>query len=334
MRVLVTGGAGYIGSVTAAELLRAGHDVLVVDNLVTGFRAAVPEGARFAEGDLADEARVDEIIGDYRPDGVMHFAALSQVGESVRQPGRYFRNNVANTLNLLDSMVRHDVKRLVFSSTAAAYGEATTFPLTEETPTAPINPYGISKVMVEQMLEWYDRCHGLRYATLRYFNAAGAWHAQGEAHNPETHLIPLVLQVALGQREHVAIFGTDYPTPDGTAIRDYIHVADLAQAHILAMAALDEGSRLYNLGNGTGFSVREVIEGARRVTGHPLPTVEQPRRAGDIPILVASSERISEELGWEPRFADLDTIIAHAWEWHRAHPNGYGDVSSQTSDVR
>lgn len=323
MRLLVAGGAGYIGSVTAAELIRAGHEVLVYDNLVTGFRGSLPNGATFIEGDLADATTLDRAMAAFRPDGVMHFAALSQVGESVRQPGRYFRNNVANTLNLLDAMVAHGVRRLVFSSTAAAYGDATTFPLTETMPTAPINPYGISKVMVEQILEWYDRCHGLRYAVLRYFNAAGAWHAQGESHRPETHLIPLVLQVALGQRDHIAIFGTDYPTPDGTAIRDYIHVADLAQAHILAMEALDGGSRLYNLGTGTGFSVREVIEAARRVTGHPLPTVEQPRREGDIPILVASSERIGEALGWEPRFADLDTIIAHAWEWHQAHPHGY-----------
>jgi UDP-glucose 4-epimerase len=323
MNVFVIGGAGYIGSVTAAELAREGHEVTVLDNLGTGHRGAVPEGTRFEEVDLAEREALDALFGQYRPEGVIHFAASSLVGESMQRPEKYFRNNVVHTLNLLEVMREHDVRRIVFSSTAAVYGYPDEVPIRETAPKRPVNPYGESKVMVEQMLHWFDAIHGIRYAALRYFNAAGAWGPQGEDHAPETHLIPLILQVALGQRDAIQIFGTDYDTRDGTAIRDYIHVVDLAQAHILALAALDEGSRIYNLGNGAGFSVREVIEVAREVTGHPIPAMEVERRAGDPPALIASSEKIRAELGWQPRFPQLHDIIAHAWAWHQAHPDGY-----------
>ncbi|MDQ4078747.1 MAG: UDP-glucose 4-epimerase GalE [Chloroflexota bacterium] len=323
MKVFVVGGAGYIGSVTAAELIRAGHEVVVLDNLSTGHREAVPEGAEFEYVDLADMVTLDALFSTYNPDGVMHFAAASLVGESMEKPEKYFRQNVCYTLNLLEMMLEHGVNRIVFSSTAAVYGMPEEVPIREDAPTQPINPYGRSKLMIEQMLEWFDQIHGIRYAVLRYFNAAGASGAQGEAHDSETHLIPIIMQVALGQRESISIFGTDYDTPDGTAIRDYIHVVDLAQAHILALKALDDGSRVYNLGNGTGFSVREVIETAREVTGHPIPAIETSRRAGDPPVLIASSDNIQEELGWKPRYPALHDILAHAWEWHQAYPEGY-----------
>lgn len=323
MKVFVTGGAGYIGSITATELLNAGHDVIVYDNLSTGHRDAVPKGARFVRGDLGQPKKLARLLAEERPDAVMHFGAASLVPESVANPAKYYRNNVAYTLNLLHAMLEADVKRIVFSSTAAVYGIPKTIPITENAPTNPINPYGESKLMIEWMLRRFDEAYGMRYAILRYFNAAGALPNRGEHHDPETHLIPLVLQVALGQRDHIKIFGTDYPTPDGTAIRDYIHVQDLASAHILALEALDEGSRIYNLGNGQGFSVKQVIETARSVTGHPIPAVEAPRRPGDPPILIASSQRIQRELGWRPRFPSLRDIIASAWEWHRTHPNGY-----------
>ncbi len=323
MKVFVVGGAGYIGSVTAAELLRAGHDVVVLDNLVMGHRGAVPEGASFEEVDLADAAALDALFSTHAPDAVMHFAAASLVGESMQKPEKYFRNNVCYTLNLLETMLQHGVKRFVFSSTAAVFGMPDEVPIHEGMPKEPINPYGRSKLMIEQMLDWFDQIHGMRYAVLRYFNAAGAWGAQGEDHDPETHLIPLILRVALGQRESISVYGSDYDTADGSAVRDYIHVVDLAQAHILALQALGEGSRLYNLGNGSGFSVREVIEAARLITGHPIPAVDAPRRAGDPPVLIASSDKIQRELGWQPRYPALEAILAHAWEWHQAHPTGY-----------
>ncbi len=325
MHIFVIGGAGYIGSVTSAELLRAGHEVTVLDNLATGHRAAAPEAARFAQVDLADKATLDALFARHNPEGVIHFAASSLVGESMQKPEKYFRNNVVHTLNLLETMVAHGVRRIVFSSTAAVYGFPEQVPILETAARQPVNAYGESKLMIEQMLRWFDEIHGVRYAALRYFNAAGAWEEQGEDHDPETHLIPLILRVALGQRESIQIYGTDYETRDGTAVRDYIHVVDLAQAHILALTALDEGSRTYNLGNGAGFSVREVIEVAREVTGHPIPAVEAERRAGDPEVLIASSDRIQAELGWAPQFPDLHSIVAHAWEWHQAHPDGYGE---------
>ncbi len=323
MKILISGGAGYIGSVMSAEALRAGHEVVVLDNLSTGHREAVPAGARFIQGDLGERESLFKLLSTERPDAVMHFSAASLVGESIANPAKYFRNNVAYTLNLLDAMVAASVKRLVFSSTAAVFGNPARVPIPEDARLQPINPYGESKLMIEKMLHWFDAAYGLRYASLRYFNAAGATEMLGENHTSETHLIPLVLQVALGQRPNVQIYGVDYGTPDHTAIRDYIHVLDLASAHLLALQALDQGSRVYNLGNGTGFSVREVIELARQVTGHPIPAVEAPRRAGDPPVLVASSARIQEELGWRPKWTKLEDIIASAWQWHQAHPNGY-----------
>jgi UDP-glucose 4-epimerase len=326
MRVLVVGGAGYIGSATAQCLLDAGHEVMVFDSLVKGHRAAVPAGAEFIQGDLTHRGQIEEALRCFRADAVMDFAAFIEAGESMKEPGRYFHNNVCGTLNLLEACVHAGVPRLVFSSTAAVYGIAEEIPIPEEAPLCPVNVYGESKLMVERMLEWYGRIHGLRYAALRYFNAAGGRPDRGEDHHPETHLIPLTLQVALGQRPHIAIFGTDYPTPDGTCVRDYIHVDDLAAAHVLALEALDQHERLvYNLGNGQGFSVREVIEVCRRVTGHPIPAVEAPRRPGDPPVLIASSAKIQRELGWKPRWPALEDIVASAWEWHRRHPQGYGD---------
>ncbi|NPA07057.1 MAG: UDP-glucose 4-epimerase GalE [Chloroflexi bacterium] len=326
-RVFLTGGAGYIGAIMAERLLQAGFEVTVYDSLVTGHRAAVPEAAHFIHGDLADGKRLYEALRSRPYDVVMHFAAFIQAGESMREPGKYFRNNVANTINLLEAMLAAGVNALVFSSTAAVYQWKDT-PLTEDDPIGPTNVYGQTKYMVEQMVHWYHRIHGFRYAALRYFNAAGASPTRGEDHPNESHLIPLVLQVALGQREHIAIFGTDYPTPDGTAIRDYIHVLDLVEAHLLAMDALAERAVLvYNLGNGRGYSVKEVIETARAVTGHPIPAVAAPRRPGDPPRLVASAERAQRELGWRPRYPDLRDIIASAWAWHRAHPHGYADPS-------
>jgi UDP-glucose 4-epimerase len=323
-RVLVTGGAGYIGSVVAAQLLNRGDEVVVLDNLSHGHREAVPEGARFVPGDVADRSLVDKLLSDNAFDAVLHFAAFIEAGESMRDPAKYFRNNSFNSLSLLESVVAHKIPRFVFSSTAALYGTPESTPIEETAALRPTNAYGESKLLVERMLDWIHRIHGLRYASLRYFNAAGAVGAQGEDHRPESHLIPIALQVALGQRDHLSIFGTDYPTPDGTCVRDYIHIADLASAHLLALDALKKNDKLiYNLGNGRGFSVREVIEAVRKVTGHAIPTQEAPRRPGDPPVLVASSEKISRELNWQPRHADLESIIATAWEWHRAHPHGY-----------
>jgi UDP-glucose 4-epimerase len=326
MRVFLTGGAGYIGSVAAKTLLESGHQVTVYDSLVTGHRQAIPTGARLVEGDLADQWALRSALQAEPYDAVMHFAAFIEAGESMTNPGKYFRNNLGYSLGLIETCVATGVRRFVFSSSAAVYTSSDE-PLGEEAPLGPANVYGQTKLMIEQTLEWYRRIHGLRFASLRYFNAAGALPSLGEAHHPESHLIPLVLQVALGQRPHAQIFGADYPTPDGTCIRDYIHVADLVSAHLLALEALGEHDRLvYNLGNGSGDSVRQVIETARQVTGHPIPVVETPRRPGDPPRLVASAERIRQDLGWTPVYPDLRQIVASAWEWHRQHPAGYSST--------
>ena len=323
MNIFVTGGAGYIGSAAAEALLHAGHSVTVYDSLVTGYRAAVPEGARFIQADLADAASLTEALSAGQFEAVMHFAAFIEAGESMKEPGKFFMNNLANSLQLMQIAQRADVKRFVLSSTAAVYASSDA-PLNEESPIDPANAYGFSKLAIEQALDWYRRIHGLHYAALRYFNACGAQPGRGEAHQPESHLIPLVLKVALGQGEAAYVYGTDYPTPDGTCIRDYIHIEDLISAHLLALDALGESDRLiYNLGNGNGYSVREVITTARHVTGHPIPVLEGPRRPGDAPRLVALSDRIHNELGWVPHHPDLTSIIASAWEWHRTHPHGY-----------
>jgi UDP-glucose 4-epimerase len=325
MKVLVTGGAGYIGSVTAAELIRAGHQVVVFDNLYQGHRQAVPPEAELVVGDLADRNALAALFRDNPGIGaVMHFASYTLVGESMELPLKYLRDNVMNAANLLEAAVESGTRRFILSSTANLFDEPESIPITEQERIVPGSPYGESKHMIERMLEWFDRIYGMRYAALRYFNACGCTPTQGEDHDPETHLIPLVLQVALGQRDNIVVFGDDYPTRDGTCVRDYIHVVDLAQAHILALMALDEmGSRRYNLGNGRGFTVLEVIEAARRVTGHPIPHVVGPRRAGDPAVLIASSEAIRRDLGWEPKIPDLDDIVASAWAWHKEHPNGY-----------
>ncbi len=323
MRLLVTGGAGYIGSITAAHLLAAGHEVTVFDNLSKGHMQAVPSSARFVEGDLLNEQQLRQALSTGF-DGVLHFAALSLVGESVQQPERYYRNNVVGTLNLLDAMRAAGVPRLVFSSTAAVYGEPDVIPIPETALPRPTNPYGGSKLAVDQMIGFEAAAHGLAAVSLRYFNVAGASGDLGEAHHPETHLIPLVLQAVAGERPAVQIYGTDYPTPDGTAIRDYIHIDDLARAHLLALDSARAGEhRIYNLGNGRGFSVREVIETARAVTGKSINALEVSRRAGDPPILVASSQKIQQELGWVPQKPELAIMIADAWQWRQAHPHGY-----------
>jgi UDP-glucose 4-epimerase len=323
-RILVTGGAGYIGSVVVELLLRQGHRVVVLDNLTHGHRQAVPAGADFIGAELNHRASLEAVFARGHFDAVMHFAALIEAGESMRVPELYFRNNTASTLTLLESVLAHKVKKFVFSSSAALYGNPEHTPIGEDAPLRPTNAYGESKLLVEHMLEWFHRIHGLRYASLRYFNVAGAWESRGEDHRPETHLIPRILQVALGKQASIAVYGDDYPTPDGTCIRDYIHICDLAQAHLLALDALEHREQLiYNLGNGKGFSVREVIETARRVTGHPIPADVQPRRAGDPAVLVASSAKIHRELNWTPKFATLDSIVLSAWEWHKAHPEGY-----------
>jgi UDP-glucose 4-epimerase len=340
MRVLVTGGAGYIGSVVAEELLQAGHQVVVFDNLSRGHRQAVPKNAELVVGDLAEHACLDQLLRSRAIDAVMHFAALIEAGESMKAPEKFFRNNSANALTLLEAMLASRVKRFVFSSTAALFGNPERTPIEEDDPLHPTNAYGESKLLVERMLAWFHQIHGLRYASLRYFNAAGASRPdQGEAHQPETHLIPRILQVALGRAEHVNIFGTDYSTPDGTCIRDYIHVSDLARAHLLALDALESALEnssplIYNLGNGRGFSVRQVLEVARKVTGYPVPVIESPRRAGDPAVLIASSEKIRRELGWQPRFPDLNTIVESAWQWHRTHPDGYPDMAEDRSRLK
>jgi UDP-glucose 4-epimerase len=328
MRALVVGGAGYIGSVVARHLVDAGHQVTVADNLSKGHRWAVPDGAELRVVDVLDQPALDALLCEGF-DAVLHFAALSLVGESVTEPVRYFRTNVGGTLNLLDAMRESGVRRLVFSSTAAVYGAPATVPILESAATVPTNPYGASKLAVDQAIgyEAAAAATGLGAVSLRYFNVAGASGRQGESHDPETHLIPSVLAVALGEQESVHIFGTDYPTPDGTAVRDYIHVDDLARAHLLALdATLEPGHRVFNLGNGTGFSVREVVDAARLVTGCQIPAVESPRRAGDPPILVASSERIRSELGWTPEKPALEDMISDAWHWLRSHRSGSWDA--------
>ena len=329
MAILVLGGAGYIGSHTVYELIAAGRDVVVADNLLTGFRAAVHPRARFYEADIRDRAAMARIFEREDVEGVIHFAASSQVGESMADPLKYYDNNLCGTTALLEVMVAHGVDKIVFSSTAAAYGEPERVPILEDDPTNPTNCYGETKLAMERMMGWVSRAHGLRYVALRYFNACGAHPggAIGEAHSPETHLIPLILQVPNGQRDSIAVFGDDYPTRDGTCVRDYIHVTDLAQAHILALDYLLRGgeNEVFNLGNGVGFTVSEVVEAARRVTGHPIPVKISPRRAGDPAQLVASSEKARAVLGWRPELDCLDTIISTAWAWHKRHPGGYGE---------
>ncbi|NYF81211.1 UDP-glucose 4-epimerase GalE [Granulicella arctica] len=318
MKILVTGGAGYVGGTVSRILVAGGDEVTVYDNFCHSQRSAVAEGVRLVEGDLADRALLEGTLREGQFDGVMHFAALIEAGESMKRPELYFRANTMTTLTLLEAMQATGHKRLVFSSTAACYGEPLSTPIAEDARLLPTNPYGESKLLVEQMLKWMNEIHGLRYASLRYFNVAGAMEGYGEAHEPESHLIPLILDVALGRRSSIKIFGRDYPTADGTCIRDYIHVRDLADAHLLALEALKEKSRLiYNIGNGQGFSVLQVIESVRRVTGKPIPVEECPRREGDPAVLVASSEKIKQELGWAPQFGELDAIIASAWEWHQ-----------------
>lgn len=317
MKILVTGGAGYIGGTVALRLMAEGHEVIVLDNLSHSRRPMVPVGVEFIEADVADRRGLEAVLKS-GVEGVLHFAAFIEAGESMAKPEVYFRNNSAASLTLLEAMLSTGVRRLVFSSTAAVYGEPESTPIREDAPLRPTNAYGESKLLVEKMLAWMYRVHGFPYASLRYFNVAGATAGRGEAHEPETHLIPLVLDAAIGRRDRIRIYGDDYPTPDGTCIRDYIHVEDLAEAHLLALKALEHGGQhIYNLGNGAGFSVREVIESARRVTGHPIPAETVPRRPGDPAVLIASSDKIGRELGWKPRHTQLDSIIASAWQWHQ-----------------
>ncbi len=324
MKLIVTGGAGYIGSVVTSQLLDEGHEPVIFDDLSKGHEQAIPEGAGFARGSLLDRDRISEVLSDGF-DGVMHFAALSLVGESVEQPEKYYRNNICGTLNLLEAMAEHGASRLVFSSTAAVYGEPEEVPIKEGDPTLPTNPYGASKLAVDRMIGAVAEARGLAATSLRYFNVAGARGRFGEDHHPETHLIPLVLKAASGERDHVEIYGTDYDTRDGTAVRDYIHIEDLGRAHLLALDGNREGEhKIYNLGNGEGFSVRQVIETAREVTGADIKAVEAPRRTGDPPMLVASSALIQKELGWKPQKPELSTMISDAWEWKQNHPQGYG----------
>jgi UDP-glucose 4-epimerase len=319
-KVLVVGGAGYIGSHMVKDLLDAGYHVITLDDLSTGNRKLLP-GGEFVEGGLGDAVLLDKLFSTHKISAVMHFAAFSLVGESVEKPLKYYRNNMAATAELLDSMIRHSVKRFIFSSTAAVYGEPVDIPITESHPCTPTNPYGESKIAVERMLKGCDSAYGLKYISLRYFNAAGADRSGkiGERHRNETHLIPLVLEVAAGRRENIKIFGTDYPTPDGTCVRDYIHVSDLSGAHLLALNSLLSGgdSAVYNLGNNRGYSVREVIELSRKVTGKPIPAIEADKRPGDPAILIASSDKIKKNLGWKPEYEDLETIIKTAWKWHQ-----------------
>lgn len=323
MRILVVGGAGYIGSVTTAELLATGHKVTVYDSLISGHAAAVPRDADLVVGDVRDEETLGRVLADHLIEAVICYGGFIAAGESMANPGRYFANNVGGAITLLNTMLDYDVRRFVFSSSAAVYGEPQSVPLTEDAPIRPVNPYGETKAMTEAMLRWYESQCGLRYVALRYFNAAGATEKAGEDHRPETHLIPVVLQSALGQRRCVPLYGTDYPTPDGTCVRDYIHVSDLATAHIRALRRLEDGSGVYNLGNGRGFSNREVIETARRITDRPIEVSEEERRPGDSPVLVASAEKAKAELGWQPKITTLEDIVGSAWRWHKAHPKGY-----------
>jgi UDP-glucose 4-epimerase len=324
MRVLVVGGAGYIGSVTVERLLEAGHEVVVFDSLVSGHAAAVHPQAELVVGDARDDEALGRLFAAHRFDAVVHLAAYIQAGESVRHPGRYFANNVGSLICVLNAMVAYDVGMMVFSSSAAVYGIPDSIPITEDAPIRPINPYGASKAIGEHLLPWYREAHGIRYVSLRYFNAAGATSRLGEDHRPETHLLPIALEVAMGKREALPIYGMEHPTPDGTCVRDYVHVLDLAQAHVQALEHLSRGGPggTYNLGGGRGCSVLEVVEAVRRITGHPLPTQSLPPRPGDPPYLVASWERARRELGWQPT-RDLEDMVASAWEWMRAHPQGY-----------
>jgi UDP-glucose 4-epimerase len=317
------GGAGYIGGVTVEQLIDAGHDVTVVDSLVSGHLAAVHPEAEFVNADVRDEEAMTRLFASHNFEAVVNYGGYIQAGESVAHPGRYFANNINGTVVLLNTMLTYDVTRFVFSSSAAVYGEPESVPITEEDPVRPMNPYGETKATVERLLPWYERAAGLRWVSLRYFNAAGATRSLGEDHRPETHLIPIVLEAAAGRRDSVPLYGKDYPTPDGTCVRDYIHVSDLAAAHLLAIARTETASGVYNLGSGTGFSNREVIEAARRVTGSEFPVSEAPRRPGDPAVLVASREKAERELGWRVEYTDVEEIIASAWEWRAAHPEGY-----------
>ena len=323
MKVLVTGGAGYIGSVTVEQLIKTGHQVAVFDNLSQGHRGAIHVDAEFIAGDLANRDGIDNAITRFRPDAVMHFAAKSLVGESMQFPFLYLGDNVRNGLNLLESVVEHGIQKFILSSTANLFDEPETIPIDEQERIVPGSPYGESKYILERMLHWLDRTGKLRFAALRYFNAAGATQSRGEDHDPETHLIPLVLQVALGQREDIKVFGDDYETPDGTCVRDYIHVADLAQAHRLALHAIDYTSQVYNLGNGLGFSVQQVLNAAREITGHSIPSEVVGRRPGDVATLVAASDKVRSDLGWIPEHPEISQIIESAWRWHSDHPHGY-----------
>jgi UDP-glucose 4-epimerase len=327
MQVLVTGGAGYIGSVVTDFLIEAGHQVVVLDSLISGHASAVHPEAELVVADARDDEALGRLFSTHRFDAVVHACGYIQAGESARHPGRYFANNIGSAISVLNALVHHDVGIFVFSSSAAVYGVPQSLPLQEDHPLQPANPYGETKATVERLLAWYEQCHGLRYISLRYFNAAGATPRLGEDHRPESHLIPILLEVALGQREAAPLYGQDYPTPDGTCVRDYVHVADLARAHVLALERLAQGhpSGPYNLGLGRGFSNLEVLEAARRVTGHPIPVEWQPRRPGDPPVLVASPERARSGLGWQPRHTSLEEIIASAWEWRRSRPEGYPD---------
>jgi UDP-glucose 4-epimerase len=330
MKILVTGGAGYIGSVVVEELIAKGDSVVVLDDLSQGHREAVHPDAQFVKGDLGHRDQIDAVLAQHRPDAVMHFASRTLVGESMQQPFLYLGDNVANGLNLFASMLAHGVRRVILSSTANLFDQPQRMPIDESERIIPGSPYGESKFILERILYWLDRIHGFRFASLRYFNAAGATELRGEDHNPELHLIPILIQVALGKREQAVIFGADYQTRDGTCVRDYVHVVDLAQAHTLALGSLDNGSRVYNLGNGEGFTVKEVIDAVRAVTGREIPAEVGPRRPGDPAELVASSEKIRKELGWKPRFPDIRQIIESAWAWYRANPNGYSSPVGKT----
>jgi UDP-glucose 4-epimerase len=321
MKVLVTGGAGYIGSITSEILLDEGHEVVIFDNLGRGHREAVDARAEFIEGDLRNREDIRKTMGSVLPDAVMHFAAFALVGESMQDPMLYFRNNVLGGINLVESMIERGVKRIIFSSTCATYGQPERMPMTEDLPQRPTNPYGESKLMLEKVLSWEQERRGLQPVFLRYFNAAGATEKLGEDHDPESHLIPNVLAVALGKKKSVGIFGDDYETPDGTCIRDYIHIVDLAQAHIIALTGSQTGA--FNLGNGDGYSVKQVVEVAREVTGHAIPAELAPRRPGDPARLIAAADKAKTVLGWKPKYPEMRTIVQHAWDWHRTHPNGY-----------
>ena len=323
MKILVTGGAGYIGSITTEQLILQGYDVVVLDNLYQGHIEAVHPKATFCQIDLADRPALAQLFAEQQIEAIMHFASYTLVGESVERPFLYLGDNITNGLNLLQTAVQHGVRKFILSSTANLFDDPVNMPIAEDERIVPGSPYGESKFILERMLHWLDKTMGLRYAALRYFNACGASEKYGEDHDPETHLIPLIIEVALGQRSHIEIFGNDYPTPDGTCVRDYIHVIDLAQAHIKALEALDQGSRRYNLGNGRGFSVQQVVETVQEVTGREIPTIAGPRRPGDPDVLIASSETIRQELGWQPRYPELRDIVETAWDWHQRHPHGY-----------